>query len=95
MRLLGQQGLESVKKLFLGTLLVGEELNVINQQQIKRVVALLEFIKSLTLISLDHIRNELLCVDVENFGCWPVVQEAVAHGVHQVGFAQPDTTVDK
>ncbi|MCY1509556.1 hypothetical protein D9M68_439050 [compost metagenome] len=94
-RLLGQQGLEGVEELFLRAVLVGEELHVVDQQQIERVVAFLELIESLALIGLDHIRHELLGVDVENFGIGPVGQQPVTHSVHQVGLAQADAAVDE
>ena len=34
-------------------------------------------------------------MDVENFGARPVCQQLVAHGMHQVGLAQADATVDE
>jgi hypothetical protein len=93
--LLGQQRFEGVEELFLCAVLVGKELHIVDQQQIQRVVAVLEFVKSLALVGLNHIRNKLFGVDVENFGVGPVLQQLVAHGVHQVGLAQADAAVDE
>ncbi|OMP13430.1 hypothetical protein COLO4_01703, partial [Corchorus olitorius] len=93
--LLGQQGLEGVEELLLRAVLVGEELHIVDQQQIQRVVALLEFVKSAALVGLDHIRDELLGVDVENFRVGLVGQQLVAHGMHQVGLAQAHAAVDE
>ena len=54
-RLLGQQGFEGIEELFLGTVLVGKELNVVYQEQVQRMVAFLELVESLALIGLNHI----------------------------------------
>ena len=94
-RLFGQQGLERVEKLFLGTVLVGKELHIVDQEQIEGVVALLELVKSLALIGFNHIRNELFRVDVENFGVRSIRQQPVAHGMDQMGLAQTDPAVDE
>src|SRR2546427_1791427 len=51
--------LEGVEELLLRAVLVGEELHVVDQQQIQRVVTLLEFVKGAALVGLDHIRDEL------------------------------------
>ncbi|MDT4849219.1 hypothetical protein FQZ97_833340 [compost metagenome] len=94
-RLARQQGLEGVEEFFLRALFVGEELHVVDQQQIQRVVTLLELVEGLALVGLDHIRHKLLGVDVENLGLWTIGQQVVADGVHQVGLAQADAAVDE
>ena len=92
---LGQQGFKGVKELFLRSIFIGKELHVVNQQQIQGVVAFLEFVKGLALVGLNHIRDKLFCMDVENFASWLVRQQAVAYRVHQVGLAQSHATIDK
>ena len=94
-RFFGQQGLEGVKKLLLRALLVGKKLHVVNQQQIERVVALLELVKSLALVGFHHIGDELLGMDVEHLGIGVVGHQLIAHRVHQVGFAQAHTAVNE
>ena len=44
---------------------------------------------------LDHLCHEALGVHVEHLRTGVVEQHAVAHGVHQVRFAQSDTTIDE
>ena len=95
MRLFGQQRLERIEELLLRTVLVGEELDVIYQQQVERVIAVLEFVKSLALVSLNHIGDKLFSVDVENLAAGLVCQQAVAHGMHQVGLAQTNAAIDE
>ena len=94
-RLFGQQGFKRIEEFFLRALFVGKKLDVINQQQIKRVVTLFEFIKRLALVGFDHIRHKLLGMDVEHFGAGHIGQQAVTHGMHQVGLAQTDAAIDK
>ena len=75
--------------------LVGKKLDVVNQQQIQRVVALFEIVKSLALVGFNHIRDKLLGMDVENFGGRVVGQQLIADGMHQVRLSQADSAVDK
>jgi len=90
-----QQGFEGVEELLLRALLVGKKLHVIDQQQIKRVIAFLEFIKGLALIGFDHICDKLFGMDVENFGLRALGNQLISHCVHQMGLAQAHTTVDE
>ena len=94
-RFFGQQGFKGVEELLLRALLVGKKLHVVNQEQIQRVVALLELVKSLALVGLNHIRYKLFCMDVENFGIGPLRQQPVAHSVHQMGLTQTNTAIDE
>ena len=55
----------------------------------------LELVKGLALVGFNHIRDKLLGVDVENLGFGAVGQQLVANGVHQVGLAQTDATIDE
>ena len=59
------------------------------------MVVVLELVKGLPLVGLDHIRHKLLGMDVENPGQRSLAQQPVADGMHQVGFAQADTAIDK
>ena len=94
-RFFGQQSLERIEKLFLCAVLVGKKLNVVNKEQVQRVVALLELVKSLALVSFNHIRHKLFCVDVENFGLRVVNQQFVANRMHQVRLAKANAAVNK
>ncbi|MNP08131.1 hypothetical protein D3C76_1001880 [compost metagenome] len=63
-----KQGVEGVEKLFLGTLLAGEELDVIDQQRIHRTVEALELVDRVQLQSLDHVGHEALGMQVHDLG---------------------------
>lgn len=90
-----QQSFKSVEELFLRAVFVGKELDIVDQQQIERMVMVLEFIKCLALVGLDHIRDKLFGVDVQNLGLRPICQELVANRVHQMGLAQTHTAIDE
>ena len=94
-RFFGQQCFKSVEKLFLCTVFIGKKLHIINQQQVQRVVILLELIKGFALIGLDHIRNKLLGMDIQHLGVRSVNQQLVAYGVHQMSFTQTHAAVNK
>ena len=95
MAFFGQQRFKRVEEFFLRSIFVGEELHIVNQQQIQRVVTLFELVKRLALVGFNHIRDELLCMDVENFGIGLVFQQFAANGVHQMGLAQTDAAIDE
>jgi hypothetical protein len=94
-RALGQQRLEGVEELLLRAVLAGEELHVVDQQQVQRVVLGLQLVEGLALVVLDHVADELLGVQVQHAGIRPVLQQRVAHRVDQVRLAQAHAAVDE
>jgi hypothetical protein len=92
---LGQQGFEGVEELLLRAVLAGEELHVVDQQQIEVVVLGLQFVEGLALVVLDDVADELLGVQVQHAGLGVVAQQGVAHGVHQMRLAQADAAIDE
>ena len=62
------QRVESVEELFLGAALAAEELDVVDQQQVERVVVALEIVESLVLVGAHHVGDVLLRVDVADLG---------------------------
>jgi hypothetical protein len=58
------QGVERVKELLLSAALPAEKLDVVDQQQIERVVVAFEVVERLVLIRPDDIGDILLGVDV-------------------------------
>ena len=78
----GQQSLKSVEKLFLGALFIGEKLHVVDEQQVQRMVFVLEFLKGFALVGLDHVRHKLLGMDVQDLGRRLVGEQTIACSVH-------------
>ena len=91
----GQQRLKCIEKLFLRALFVRKKLHIVNQQQIERMVAVLELIESFALVRLHHVRHKLLCVDVKNLRKRLVLKQFIANRMHQVRFAQTHAAVNE
>ena len=89
------QRIESVEELLLGAALVGEELYVVDQQQVERVVVALEFVEGFLLIGAHHVGHVLLGVDVTDACLRPPVGDLVADGLHEVRLAQADAAIDE
>src|ERR1041384_6582721 len=78
------QRVESVEKLLLGAALVREELDVVDEQQIERVVIALELVERFLLVSAHYVGDILLGVTVANPRLRPTVGEMVADRLQQV-----------
>ncbi len=63
-------------------------MNIVDQQQVERVVVALELVERFALVGLDHVGDVLLGVDVADAGARVLQQHEVADGVDQVGLAQ-------
>jgi hypothetical protein len=90
-----QQRLEGVEELLLRAFLAGEELDVVDQQQVEVVVLRLQLVEGLALVILDDVGDELLGVQVQHAGVGLVAQQLVADRVHQVGLAEAHAAVDE
>ena len=95
MRPLGEQRLEGVEELLLRSLLAGEELHVVDEQQVERVVFRLQLVEGLALVVLHHVGDELLGVQVEDARIGPVGKQGIADGVDQMRLAEADAAVDE
>ena len=90
-----EKGIEGVEELLLGALLTGEELDVVDQQCVHRAVEALEFVDGVELQGLHHVRDETFRMQVDHLGVRVLLQQVVAHRMHQVGLAQTDATVEE
>jgi hypothetical protein len=84
-----------MEELFLGPLLAGEELDVVDQQRIERAVRLLEFRDRVVLQGPHHVADESFAVDVGDPSVGTSQTEHVANGVHEVRLAKADATIDE
>ncbi|MNJ62375.1 hypothetical protein D3C77_582150 [compost metagenome] len=84
-----------MEELLLRALLLGEELDIVDQQRIDRTIETLEFIDRVELQGLDHIRDEALRMQVHHLGIGVFLQQVIAHRMHQVSLAEADTAVEK
>ena len=84
-----------MEELFLGALLVRQELDVVDQQHIQRLVVVRELLDRVAAKGRHQILHELVGRDVADGRPWLARLDGIAHGLHQVGLAQTHTTVDE
>ena len=94
--LLGRdQCFERIEKLFLGAAFAAEELNIIDQQHVQRVVVMFEVIKTLALVGRHHVAHVLFRMNIADAGARLVGHHLVADGMDQVGFTEADAAVEE
>lgn len=87
--------LERIEELLLRAILAGKELDIVDQQQIERMVVALEIVERLALVGLDHVRDVLVRMHVAHPHAGPRGHHGIADGVDQVGLAQPHAAVQE
>ena len=90
-----QQGIEGMEELLLGALLVGEELDVIDEQGIDAAVVTLELFNGVVLQRFHHVLNKPLGVHIDDFGIFFTLLDGIANGVQQVGFTQAGAAIEE
>ena len=86
---------EGVEELLLDTLFAGEELDVIDQENVHLAIPLPETPDLVVLDRLDVFVGELLRRDVEDFGSFPMRGDVLANRLKQMGFPQADAAVEE
>ena len=93
--LAGVESVEGVEELLLRPLLVGEELDVVDEQDVDGPVALAEGRHAVEADGVDQLVDELLGCQVHDLERRPLLQDLVADGVQQVGLAETDPAVEE
>ena len=84
-----------MEELLLGALLVGEELDVIDEQGIDAAVVTLELFNGVVLQRFHHVLNKPLGVHIDDFGIFFTLLDGIANGVQQVGFTQASAAIEE
>ncbi|MNV16013.1 hypothetical protein D3C71_1067640 [compost metagenome] len=84
-----------MEKLFLGTVLAGEELDVIDQQRVHLLELALELVHGLFLQRPDHGAEELFRTQIKHFRRRIGLAHRIAGRQHQVGFTQTGAAVQQ
>ena len=84
-----------MEEFFLGALFTRKELDIINKQCIHWTIKSFEIIDRIKLQCFHHIRNKSLRMQINNFGIGFLIPKSITHGVHQVGFTQANTAINK
>src|SRR5579872_3248574 len=87
--------IEGVKKLFLRSVLAVKELDIVNQQQIERMVIFLEAVECLVLIGAHHIGHVLLGVNVAHVGRGVEFEQHVADRLDEMRLAETYAAIDE
>ncbi len=86
---------EGVEELLLGAFLAGDELDVVDQQDVDAPVALAELLGLLSADRVDELVGELLARRVGDPLLRVARQDRVPDGVHQVRLAEATAAVDE
>jgi len=84
-----------VEEFLLRAVFAGEELDVVDEEDVDLAVAFAEPGEFAVLDGADVVVGELLGGDVENLEVLFVFLDEVADGLHQVGFAETDAAVEE
>ena len=93
--LVDRHRLEHMEELFLRALLVRQELDVVDQQHVQRLVIVLEAVDGVAPDGLDQVLHELVRRDVADDCSRFTLLDGVAHRLHQVGLAQAHAAVNE
>src|SRR5437764_7192449 len=90
-----KQLVESVEKLLLRAFLPSDDLNIVDQQNIRRTVMPVERLHAVQLDAVNHLVHEALTGRVHDLHPCVMVQQGTADSMHQVGFSHTHSPVDK
>src|SRR5882672_11193295 len=89
------QRIESVEKFLLNPLFTGKELDVVDQQYLGLPVFLPKTDQLIVLNPINVFIGEFLGRKVSNTRSFAMADDVLANGMEQMGFAQPDSTVQE
>src|ERR1700751_4907445 len=90
-----KERVERVKEFLLRSLLTTEKLNVVDQKNIGLPITLPEFYQITVLDRVDELVDEKLTGDVDHLHVFSFRPDELADGLHEMGLAQTDATVDE
>ncbi len=89
------EGIEGMEELFMDAFFAGEELNVVDEQDIGLAVSATEFGELVILDGVDVVVGEAFGGDVGDAGSFSLADDLEADGVEQVGFTEADAAIDE
>ena len=87
--------IKRMEELLLGPVLAGQELDVVDEQDITVAVALAEFVHLVSPDRLDHLVHEPLAGHVGDLALAALLHHGMADRVHQVGLAEADSAIQE
>ncbi len=89
------EGVEGVEELLLGALFAGEELDVVDEQDVDVAELVAEAGHLVVADGVDHLVGELFAGDVGDGGVGLAAFHVMSDGVHEVGFAHADAAIEE
>src|SRR5271166_5526581 len=89
------QGVEGVEEFFLGALFAGEELDVVDEQDVDVAELVAERRHLVVAQRVDHVVGELLAGGVADGGLRQAALDLVSDGLHEVSLAHADAAVEE
>ncbi len=89
------QGVEGMKKLFLGPLLAGNELHIVDQQDVHGAKFVAKVVHFRVADPVDQFVHEFFGSIIADAQLRIACQHGVADGIDQMGFAETDAAIDK
>ena len=86
---------KQIEEFFHGAVFARNELHIVYQQQIQRMVMTLEFVKRAGAKCFHDVAHIGFGMDVANFRARVLLVNAVANGLYQMGFTQSCAAVNK
>ena len=90
-----EERVEGVEKFLLGALLAAEELDVVDQEQVRLAVALAEFDQVVVLDRVDEFVDEEFAREIHHLGVFLFAPDVLADRLHQVRLAESDAAVNE
>ena len=89
------QRIEGIEEFFLGAVLSAEELDIVDEQQIQRVVVLLESVEGFVLVGPYDIGYILFCMDIADLRLRAALLNQVPYRLQQMRLPQAHATIDE
>jgi len=91
----GIDGVEGMEEFFLGGFFTGQEMDIVDDQQVGLAKSLAEIIKFSGFEGKDKLIGEFLAGDIKAAGLRAGIHYFITNALEQMGFSQPATAMDK
>jgi len=90
-----EECVEGVEEFLLGTFLAGEELDIVDEEEISLAIALAKFDEGIVLDGIDELVGEFLRREIHHLATGAALGDLLADGLHEMGLAETDAAIDE
>ncbi len=87
--------IEGMKELFLGSLFSRDDMNIVDEQHVRRAIVPVKQRHPIELDGVDHLVHESLARCVYDIQAAEVFEQAAADRMHQMGFTDPHAAINE